>query len=86
MAYYTAGDSWVEVVAAGSGIDDNFLLENVGQQTAILSFAATTPDAGSRGMTCRGGDREVRAGVTGKLWIRSARLGTTVKVVCFGAS
>lgn len=83
--YTTSGAGWTEVTAAGSAKTDDFILQNTSIDRLILHFAATAPAADADGFVVEHRQQAIRAGVVGKVWIRSADGTTPVKAVCAGA-
>lgn len=80
MATYdkTATSAWAEVTEAGTSTD--FILQPLESVPMIARFAATEPAAAATGHYLVG-DPLIRAGVDGKLWVRTAGAGMTCDYV-----
>lgn len=63
---YVIGKEWTTIAEAGTGPEDNFILENVGTEEVFIAFGSTEAHH-----ILRPNGTIIRAGVNGELKVRS---------------
>lgn len=82
----TVSNEWAQVSQAGSTVDDDFIMQNNSEAVIGLSFSSSEPSDDAMHLLYEG-DTFIRAGVSGKVWVKVARQSTkaTGAVVISGA-